>query len=1033
MLTRRDALEAAFCRGQLDVYERDELAARLVSLKRRVQPASQFDVVGAITAKAELARIQQAIEVSRSARTDKAKSWFNAVASSRPEVGDLTIIERAIESGDLLAANELMLRLEKGSSFNLPDTTDNPFQEFLSVVGEIDQELEKLKGSRRQAIVRQAAARGRIAGVSFEDLSEQEASQSASLLEAWYELGRRRRFDEGSLQSLLRHLGFRVHEVTTDISSGPSRARLIAEPIEDRSICPSRQFGSEARGRYRVLLNWERPAYESITESLGARVRDPAVVLYFGCLGAEREKMRTHALQTRRLFLIVDDSLVLFLATRPSGRLSALFRCALPFTSITPYTTTSSLVPPELFYGRVHEQEEIRDRLGACFIYGGRQLGKTALLRRVERDFNRSGETNIAKWVDLKVNDIGLAKGPRDIWPLLQRELVSVGVLRKPSRELDSGNQKHIDSLLDQIRRWINERDDRRLLLLLDEADAFLEQDARTQFRESAKLKGLMDETERRCKVVFAGLHNVLRTTRQANHPLAHFGDPIQVGAMLSNGEWEEAQKLVREPLQAAGCRFERDELSTRILAQTNYFPSLIQLYGAELVRRLRDSGKTFPYVIGDEEINGTYNSQDLGTSIRERFLLTLQLDPRYEVIVYALTQELQGETDLSQGLDVDTIASAARTWWPEGFELADVEFRVLLHEMEGLGVLRSRDQGHRYTFRNPNILMLLGNSEDIEKALSKERQPPAVYEPASFRARFPVNQPSSRRRGPLTYRQESDLRVKGGVAVICGCNAAGLEQVSEFLQQRIDSEFFHTLLSVSDIDEFERELKGLKKPDRDVVTVCLVPLQANWNASWVTAAKRVLRSKARGKPIRIRIVFIATPKRLWEVMDQGPDLRNVDWIEIGPWNKTFLRHWLDDINFTVNADHVNELMEVSAGWPTILDRFSDKPTRKSWFSRINELKLEFPKDQPLQEFGLYSEEVEQLLRALLNCSDPRDDIFDSESFEVISDELGLSADEVSLRAKWSERLGLISCTGQGCWTFNPLIRHLLEAGDVSR
>ena len=158
-----------------------------------------------------------------------------------------------------------------------------------------------------------------------------------------------------------------------------------------------------------------------------------------------------------------------------------------------------------------------------------------------------------------------------------------------------------------------------------------------------------------------------------------------------------------------------------------------------------------------------------------------------------------------------------------------------------------------------------------------------------------------------------------------------------------------------------------------------------------------------------------------------------MDWIEIGPWNKTFLRHWLDDINFTVNTDHVNELMEVSAGWPTILDRFSDKPTRKSWFSRINELKLEFPKDQPLQEFGLYSEEVEQLLRALLNCSDPRDDIFDSESFEVISDELGLSADEVSLRAKWSERLGLISCTGQGCWTFNPLIRHLLEAGDVSR
>ena len=776
--TEEGRLERAFCRGQLDINDRDELAARLVSLKRLVQPVSSLDVVGAIAAKSELAHIQQATESSSRARIDEARSRFKAVVSTNSEASDLTIIRQAIESGDILTANEYMSRLEAGKSLNLPDPTDDPFQEFVSVVGEIDQELEKLKGSRRQAIVRQAVARGRIAGVSFENLSEEEAKHSANLLEAWYELARQRRFDVGALQGLLQQLGFKVLDISTDSSLGRSQARLTTEIIEDRTICPSRQFGSEARGRYRVLLNWQRPVYESITESLGVKAGDPTVVLYFGCLGAEREKLRTHAIQTHRLFLVVDDSLILFLAARPSGRLPALFCSALPFTSITPYATTSGLVPPELFYGREREQQEIIDPSGACFIYGGRQLGKTALLRRVEKDFKRSSETSFAKWIDLKVNEIGYAREPRDIWPLLQRELVSLGVVRKPGRELDSGNQRQVDSLLDQIRRWIDEREHRRLLLLLDEADAFLEQDARTQFRESTKLKGLMDETERRFKVVFAGLHNVLCTTRQANHPLAHFGDPIRVDAMLSNGEWRQAQALVREPLQAAGCRFERDELSTRILAQTNYFPSLIQLYGAELVRRLRDSTKTFPYVIGDEDINATYSSQELGSAIRERFLLTLQLDQRYEVIAYALTQELHGESDLGQGLDLDTIAAAARAWWPEGFELADVEFNMLLHEMEGLGVLRSSDQGRRYTFRNPNILMLLGNSEDIEKALGKTRQPPTVYEPASFRARYPENQPSSMRRGPLTYRQESDLRAKGGVALISGCNAAGLGPV---------------------------------------------------------------------------------------------------------------------------------------------------------------------------------------------------------------------------------------------------------------
>ena len=144
--------------------------------------------------------------------------------------------------------------------------------------------------------------------------------------------------------------------------------------------------------------------------------------------------------------------------------------------------------------------------------------------------------------------------------------------------------------------------------------------DERNNFRESDRLKGLMDSTNRRFKVVFAGLHNVLRTTRQANHPLAHLGDPIRIGAMLSNGEWKQAQALVREPLQAVGCRFARDDLSTRILAYTNYYPSLIQLYGAELVSRLREFEKTFPYEIEDHDIDDAYTGRELRDAIRERF-----------------------------------------------------------------------------------------------------------------------------------------------------------------------------------------------------------------------------------------------------------------------------------------------------------------------------------------------------------------------------------------------------------------------------
>ena len=105
--------------------------------------------------------------------------------------------------------------------------------------------------------------------------------------------------------------------------------------------------------------------------------------------------------------------------------------------------------------------------------------------------------------------------------------------------------------------------------------------------------------------------------------------------------------------------------------------------------------------------------------------------------------------------------------------------------------------------------------------ALNKTRDRPTVYEPRSFRARYPDDQVSSNRRGPLTYRQESDLR-KGGVAVICGCNAAGLESVEEFVSQRIGRELFRQLPPFADVREFEQHLKA-QRPARNGVTVYLV------------------------------------------------------------------------------------------------------------------------------------------------------------------------------------------------------------------
>ncbi len=1030
LAARESQVEHAFCRGQIDADQRQDLSAKLSAMRKMELTAlpehpTPDGLEGLADAISMLSEINRMIEATRKESVARARTRLQSVPTRTVDDDARSVVVSAIEAGDLLTANEQIARLEAGESVVPPPVEDDPFRDFLAIVKEVEREAADMT---RPEIRRRIVHREGIANLTFKHLAEAEVSGAASLLDAWYGVERARRLERKTLSHLFRHLGFKVVDISADqLGRGWPCATVKTALLEDRAVCPSRQFGSEAAGQYRVLLNWDRPADEAILRPLEDGGLVPTVVLHFGCLGASREKLRARAVQTHRLFLVVDEVLMLFLATRPAGRLAALFHCSLPFSSVEPYATTSGVVPPELFYGRKRERQAVMDQSGACFIYGGRQLGKTALLRSVERDFNRSGtpQTRVAKWIDLKANEIGDQLGPSDIWPLLQRELRRLNLTDMGRPELDPGANRQVKAFLDRIRKWLDEQKDRRILLLLDEADMFLNRDAETDFRESARLKLLMDETERRFKVVFAGLHNVLRTTQQANHPLAHLGDPIRVGAMLSNGEWKEAQALVREPLRAIGCRFKRHDLSTRVLAQTNYYPSLIQLYGAALVRRLRDSSKTFPYEIDDDDIDGAYASRELRSAIRERFLLTLQLDPRYEVIAYALAFELH-EGDLSQGIGRGALLEKAQDWWPKGFDaLPDVEFNMLLHEMEGLGVLQELDQ-HRYTLRNPNILLLLGNSQDIENALIRPRKLATVFEAKSFRARYPEDVPSRTRRGPLTYLQESDLR-KGGVAVISGCNAAGLDRVQEFLSQRIGGKLFQQLAPVGDIADFEAQLKE-QRPARNEVTVYLLPSDIDWDANWLARAHGILRKKAGGGRWWSRVAFIAEPERLWKVLnDSKSDLSGVDWIGLGPSDDTFLRRWLDDIDATADDHHVSKLIETTGRWPRALEHFraNKRIETRPWLTQMEKTYKSIQRHAQTwirQEFGL-SEGVERMFSKLADADDP----FDEASVELVGGEHDLDYEELQRRVEWGERLGLLERMGSDGWTFNPLVKRLLK------
>ena len=1014
-----ESTEEVFYSGRIGDDERSELVARIVGVKAAVDRADALDA-----SERDLNGIKQVVEALRAKMIDELQNRFRAVVDKCNE-NDRARIQRSIEDGYLLAAIELISRTENEESIESSvDASDDPFRDFMEVIDGLEGVLGEPGGPKPAQLCRTVVTRGSVAGVSYAKLSDDDAVRSERLLKAWYELSLAKRLVKNSnaLETALLLLGVPVRSrETVEAGRRWAEVALKTDQIRDRSLCPVPEFGSQAEGRYRLLLNWAPSVSEAVTRSIGSGANVPTIVLHFGRLGSEREKLRRSAIVKQRLFLVIDESLVLFLSARPANRLSAMFRCALPFAVVEPYVTTSGLVPPELFYGRLSEQRAIMDPFGTCFIYGGRQLGKTALLRAVERDFHELRSRRLAKWIDLKVSGIGSPHQAGDIWALIVRELRDLPVMRRMDAKLSTRSPGYADKVIDVIEQWVNTREDNRLLLLLDEADEFLAADAeKGDFRESARLKGLMDRTGRRFKVVLAGLHNVLRATERANHPLAHFGQPIRVGPLLSNDEWGQAQNLVREPLHAVGCRFEREELVTRILAQTNYYPSLIQLYGAELIRHFRESRKAFPYVVTSDDITTVYRDAGLRNAIRDRFRWTLHLDQRYEVIAFALASDLSSRNvDIERGVERRHIAETARSWWADGFEgTTDVEFNVLLEEMVGLGVLRSVVGGARYTLRNPNILLLLGTGEEIVQELMRQREVRERRDPSVVHPQYRAERHTPLRYAPLTHEQLGRLAEREGVTVVTGHANGNIDSVSEYLGCR-EPETFVRLPGVTDAEELRYRLVNLEVESVDVPTIVLVRPETQWSAEWLGVARGNLRKG-------IRLVFVADPERLWAVIRDGdsPDV-DVDWVAVRSWDDGFVRVWLDDNKLSLDREQRMELIDVTGGWPVLLERFVRRRRTSEWAERIENMKgdLRRPKEKAklLEDFGMGTTDARNGMTTLAEYAP-----FGSQMIEEIAREVDVSVVGLRRRVEWGERLGLLSLRGDE-WVVNSLVARLLQ------
>ena len=1024
-------LEQAFIIAEISDGERADLTAAIADTRRL---ADSGEVLSALRSYADIERRVEEPYASGIARLQALLDPYLPLDDPREQA----LVQHALDAGDLSTLHEQFDCLQAGQPLVSPDAGERSrLASFLAVANRITEELDGDVGPSHDALVGAASRREDVLGLNFSSLSPAQAKHSAEVLECWYLMSRHRAVEPGLLGRFFTALGFGVARKNGVRVRSDSSAIVRTEPLRTRELCPVHPFGSDADGRYDVVLNWSASARESIIQGIDTNPNAHTFVLHFGKLAREdREWLRSWSIGHSAQFVTVDETLVLYLATLPAGALSALFGCTLPFTCVEPFFTAPGLVPPESFFGRESERRAIMDRYGSCFVYGGRQLGKTALLHAAQSTFHAPTSHRLALYVDLRVHDIGIGHGADRIWQVLWPLFSDLGVVAE--RSMPRGRDGLMGAITESVVRWLAQDDDCRILLLLDEADAFLADDLKSEFSVATGLKGLMDNTQRKFKVVLCGLHNVLRNTERANHPLAHLGEPICVGPLLENGDLQQARALVRSPMAAVGYTFENENLPTQILVWTNYYPSLIQIYGEALLRHVRQSPVgELPRVITADDIQAVFDRDQFRDYIRDRFSLTLQLDPRYEVIAYAMAFELlQGDSDVfSRGLDSRAILNLAREAWAEGFDITEREFGTLLQEMCGLGVLRQRlgdaRQSPSYVFRNPNVLLLLGDTENIMDVLVKNRDLPDVFEASAFHGHYPQGPSQSPRRGPLTHEQESLLKRGGRIAALCGTRAANLPAVCEFLDERMGKGLVRRLDPCLDDNELARRLNALR-PGRDT-HVCLVGEHDPWSLRWIERAGDVLHKAQRGAALRV--VFPADPDQLWRIVAELPDefLEHsnglFDWVTAQPWTAAFLRRWTSDQNLHEASPKIDELLELTGGWPLLLERYAES-NEKTWKAKSAALAeyVTANADELLDALGLGNKATCLEVAALRDCG-----TLTSEEVEVYG---SLLAEEGShafrpgvLRRRlfWAIQLGLVQDVS-GSLSLNPLVARILPA-----
>jgi hypothetical protein len=393
-------------------------------------------------------------------------------------------------------------------------------------------------------------------------------------------------------------------------------------------------------------------------DSLRALLEDATIAHMLLPVGQPDKQDEEMLESTQLIIFTAEDTKDIFTKRRPADRFRELLRQRMDIELLSPYQTTG-FVPGTMFYGRNYELRIITAKSETNFaIYGGRQSGKTSVMKQIERVYQTENERP-AFFIDCE-----LVCCREDFLAILCNSL-GIDPVKSYSELLVAKKNVNPESVL-----------------LVDEVDhLFATCDPKEVI---GLLRNLNEEHGIRC--ILAGTTELYKQFRDITSPMYNFADPLLLGPFTL----KEAIELARDPMRSLGVFYDKgDSTVKQLINLCGRFPNLIQKMCHELVKKVKAcESKT----ITADMLNEIFEGGAFGEYVIQQFHHNFNIYQK--LIVYSVL--------MVRSMPLKVIVNKVQQY----YDLSMTRVEDLLDELVLLFVLEKSEDNYKWAYEQyPHIL----------------------------------------------------------------------------------------------------------------------------------------------------------------------------------------------------------------------------------------------------------------------------------------------------------------------------------------